>query len=330
MIAFRSRRLLSIVLVSALSGTTLAQSGGAGGGGADDLHPSVGFALSNLQLELNALNSMNDAASSQLSKAQARQKLMTDFIASKKLTDAFDAFAKGWKPQSALLSFQQAYQTALKAEQLRGAVTPSTTDIDTLTNEVAATTTMVQSQWNRLNAQLAQTEIAAHFLGQRNLMNEYHDFAAKNAAAVKAEMDARADRQVQLEKERRAKEDARRAAALEHLQKQWDSESHLNNSGINYNYQFSQGASQASEFSQTPFTAYAAGTGQNPAISRNPVSPTQPTAYDFWTGTTFNGYADPYYDVNGWPGGSSGVINAADAYRRAAVLRSSAPPPSMR
>jgi len=347
MVASRSRPALSIVLLGMLSGSAIAQSGGggapgaggqggAGGAGgnaatAPDMHPSVGAALANLQIELNALDSMNDAASTQLSQSQARQKLMTGFISSKKLDDAFKTFTQGWKPTAAPLSFQQAYTTAFQAEQLRGAVTPSTSDIDTLTNEVAASTTMVQAQWNRLSAQLRQTQMATDFIASQKLMDEYHDYATKNAAAVKAEMDARADRQAQLEKSRRAQHDARRGAALDYLQKQWDSQSHLNNSGTNYNYTFSQGASQAGQFSQTPFTAYTAGTGENAPISTNPVSPTVPTAYDFWTGTTFNTYADPYYDLNGWPAGySGGGANAADIYRRANVMRSPAPPPSRR
>ncbi len=346
MVALRSRLLVPLALVGAFAAFVSAQSGGGSGsggsggmgqggaggpggsggaatqgagtgaaaqGGAPAMVPAMASALTNLQGELNALNSMNDAAASHLDKATSRAKLMTGFLASKNLNDAFAAFQKTWTAQSAPLSFQQAYQQALRTEALAGPVTPSTTDIDTLTNEVAATTPMVQQAWNKLNAQLRRNQAMSAFIDSQKLMNDYHDYAAKNAAAMKAEADARAKQQQTMEQQRDAASTARKKAVLEHLQKQWDSESHLANSGVNMNYSFSQGYSNASAFSQTPGNAYIAGSGQTPA----PLAPAPtPTAYDYWTGTYFNGYADPYYDVGGWPGGVAPGADAAAAYRR--------------
>lgn len=273
---------------------------GTGGSASPSGSPGLTAALVNLQMELNALNTMNDASGAQLDKAERRSTLMTKFIASKSMNDALTTFSSSWKPQVAPLSFQQAYTTALQAEQLRGGVTPSSTDPDTLAAEVQATSAMVHQRWNKLNSQLRQSQQLTAFLNSNKLMDEYHAFAQKNAAALKADADARAAKQQQLEKQRDAKADASRQAALTYLQKQWDAQSHLANSGINYNYGFSQGASQAGPFSQTPGDAYSAGTGQTPP---NYAPVPVPTAYDYWTGTYFNGYADPYYDVNGFPQG---------------------------
>lgn len=289
--------------------------GGAGGGAAAQVAPGMTAALVNLQMELNALNTMNDAGAQQLDRAQRRIKLMTDFVASKSLNDKLTAFRTTWKPQVAPLSFQQAYSTAQQSEQLRGGVTPSSSDVDTLSAEVAATSTMVQQRWNSLNKQLRESQLLTSFLNGQKLMDEYHAFAQKNAAAVKAAADARAANQQNLEKERDAKHQASKQAALTYLQKQWDAQSHLANSGTNYNYGFSQGASQAGPFSQTPGDAYTAGTGETPP---NYAPVPVPTAYDYWTGTYFNGYADPYYDVNGFPQGYALGADAGPgaAYRR--------------
>lgn len=294
--------------------------GGAGGGaaaGGNAQPPGIVSALANLQMELDALNSMTDAAAQQLDGAAKRIDLMTKFIASKNLNDAFATFRNGWKPQSAPLSFQQAYQTAMQAEQLRGGSAPSTTDLDTLTREIAATTSMVQQQWIGLNGKRNEVQALTQFLNTQKLMDAYHDWAVGQAKAVQAEADARADNQAKLEKERDAKAQAARQAALTYLQKQWDAQSHAANSGTNYNYTFSQSASQAGPFSQTPSTAYTAGTGETPPTY--PVDP-YPMVSDYWTGTYWNGYADPYYDVNGFPGGAAvgGGRTAAGAYQRMA------------
>lgn len=290
--------------------------GAAGGSGQAAIPAGIASALGNLQMELDALNSMNDAAAQQLSGATQRIQLMTAFIASKNLQTDLGTFSQSWKPTSAPLSFQQAYQTAQQAEQLRGGGVISTTDIDTLTNEVAATTAMVQQRWNTLNSTRRQVQVLTGFLNSKKLMDSYHDFATSQAAAAKAAADAKAAQQPQMEKDREAKANASRQAALTYLQKQWDSQSHAANSGTNYNYTFSQSASQAGPFSQTPSTAYTAGTGETPPTY--PVDP-YPAVSDYWTGTYYNGYADPYYDVNGLPAAAvGGGTTAAGAYRRMA------------
>ncbi|MBM4113388.1 MAG: hypothetical protein FJ253_08465 [Phycisphaerae bacterium] len=273
-------------------------------------------ALVNLQMELHALNSMNDAGGQQLDNVKKRISLMNSFIASKNLNDALATFRTTWKPSAVPLSFQQAYSTALDAEHLRGGVIPSTNDVDALATEVSATSTMVHERWNTLNKQLRESQLLTSFLDGKKLMDEYHDYAQKNAASLQAAEDAKAANQATLEKERDAKDNARRQAALTYLQKQWDARSHKASSGIDYDYGFSQGASQAGPFSQTPGSAYSAGTGSTPpTYAPVPV----PTAYDYWTGTYFNSYADPYYDVNGYPQGYALEPNApaGAAYRRA-------------
>lgn len=291
--------------------------GGAATGAPNATPPGITAALVNLQMELNALNTMNDALAQQLDGASKRIALMTSFISSKKLDADVATFKTTWKPTSAPLSFQQAYQTSMQAEQLRGGVMPSTNDIDTLTNEVAATTTMVHTRWNTFNTTRNQVQVLTQFLNDKKLMDGYHDYAVANAKTQQADADARAAKQPELEKEREAKANASRQAALTYLQKQWDAQSHASNSGTNYNYTFSQGASQAGPFSQTPSTAYTAGTGETPPTY--PVDP-YPAVSDYWTGTYFNGYADPYYDVNGLPGGYAvgGGRTAAGAYQRMA------------
>lgn len=297
-----------------------AAGGAAGGadanGGGNATPPGIIAALVNLQMELNALNTMNDASSQQLEGANGRIELMTKFVSSKSLDGDLATFKQNWKPTSAPLSFQQAYQTALQAEQLRGGVSPSTNDIDVLSREVAATTTMVHQQWNTLNTTRNQVQVLTQFLNEKKLMDAYHDFAVQNAKTLQAQRDAKADKEAQMEKARDAKEQAARNAALAYLQRQWDAQSHAASSGTNYDYGFSQGASQAGPFSQTPSKAYTAGTGETPPVY--PVDP-YPGVFDYWTGTYFNGYADPYYDVYGMPAAAiGGGRTAAGAYQRMA------------
>ncbi|MFO0894949.1 MAG: hypothetical protein U0574_08350 [Phycisphaerales bacterium] len=285
------------------------------------ISPGMVPAFTNMQLELNALNSMNDAAGQLTDGARRRVTLLTDFVASKNMQADFTTFQQGWKPNSPPLSFQQAYTTALNAEKLRGPVTITTSDFDTLTREVTATTSMVQTGWNSLNSLRGQVSCLSAFVHGKNLWNDYHTFAAARVKQMQADAAAAAQAREAKDKAEMTKEDQARIAALDYLQKQWDSQSHLASSGINMNYSFSQSASQASQFSQTPSTAYTAGTGQNPAVY--PVDP-YPGVYDYWTGTYWNGYADPYYDVyggatfgpNGVWNGPDGGLTPAGAFRR--------------
>ena len=326
----RTRRSLALASLALLASTALAaaqggaggsggQSGGASGasgqpGGTASQPPGIVAALVNLQMEINALDTMTNAIAQQLDGASRRIDMMNRFLASKNLADDFKTFRQSWTPTSAPLSFQQAYQTAMQAEQLRGGVTPSSDDFDLLTREVGATTTMVRQQWDTLNSRRRDVQAMTQFLHDRNLLDEYHTYAGAQTKAAKQADQTLQQQQQAAAREQDQKDAAAKQAAKVHLQKQWDAQSHAAASGVNYNYSFSQGFSQASQFSQTPWTAYDAGSGQQ---APTPAPDPYPGVFDYWTGTYWNGYADPYYDVNGAPDGYfRGNVPPAQMYNR--------------
>jgi len=219
-------------------------------------------AVVNLQTEMAALELLNDLVGTKKADSAARITQMQAFMKEKNLSAAFDAFTP--KTSFQPLTFKQAYQAALEKAQQMGPPQSRITDLDTLTREVAATTTLVQGSWNQLNQNLSTVHGMTEFLDTNGSMNDYLVWAKQyNAAQKQAEADQLAKNRAAAQQDALERQ-ARGDRAVRELQKKLDSMPY--STGVDYNYTFSQGVQPGSQ------------TG-------------------FYQGTFFNGYADPYYDV---------------------------------
>jgi hypothetical protein len=239
---------------------------------------AVTAATGNLQDELAALQLMNDAIGPARAHSQARIEQMKTFVAEKGLAAEFKAFtpANSHPP----LTFQQAYQAALQQQSMHGKASGAGEDLATLQREISATTSMVQDAWNALNANLATVHTMSAFLSSKGLMDEYVSWSRsyesdrkKLEAATIAKQRAAADADAKQQADARDK-------ALKELQKRMDS-MHYVSTGIDYNYQFSQGVRPGSQTGDTQFS--------------QGVAPGSQMGY--YGGSYYNGYADPYYDI---------------------------------
>lgn len=236
-------------------------------------------AVSNLQSTLASLNLMTNAIGPAESDSKSRIAQMQAYLAQANLTDAFKAFTPVASPKP--LSFDQAYQAALQQQQLHPIQPGSMSDdLSTLANEVQATTTMVQTAWNRLNANLATVDAMTQFLAKNDKMDDYLKWAPSyQEAQKKAQAEQLASARAAADKQAQDQEVARNQA-LRQLQQRWD-QMHYVSTGTDYNYVFSQGVPPGSQTGNTQFS--------------QGVAPGSQTGY--YGGSYWNGYADPYSEI---------------------------------
>ena len=256
-------------------------------------------AMQNLQLELNALNSMTDTIGPMVGDAKQRLAQMQAFIKEKNLTGEYSSFkAADNAPQKPSLTFMQAYNEAIKAEKLKGTVTVSTKDLGLLSREVDATTSMVKQSWANLNSKRQDVAEMTAFLNDKGMMNDYTAWGPTYQAEQK-----------KIAKQNAAKEqaawDAKQKkinAAYNELQKRWDYLGY--STGLDYNYPVSQGGTYG-------------GSGDTQGISRGS---TGYSGSNYYSCSYWNGYYDPYYDVHGYPrrdaAGSVDSWNRAESHHR--------------
>ena len=291
---------------------------------------AVPTSLLNLQHELNGLNSMDASISSLIHNTQTRLKAMDAFLQQKNLTADFATASATAKPMTPTCTFTSALNSALEGERLQGVCTVSTTDSDLLTKEVAATTAMTHENWDRLNALMSQVGSRTDFMRAKGIFEAYQEWAPGfNQAQVSAKS-AREEQLRQQAAQHEKDQDAAVQAKLNSLQAQWDKIAY-SCSGIDYNYTFSQSDAQPGPFSQSPtsggpgFLSYSHTAGSGAVAGGQPAytAPTTgmvmvPGLYDgpaggqnivgapnmgYWGGSYWNTYADPYYDVVGYPHG---------------------------
>ena len=272
---------------------------------------------SQLQLELDALDTVTDVLGPMAAGAQQRVKLMSSFVAENGMGNDYKAFASSSKaPTFHGMTFQNAYQQALSQEKSRGMPKPSSTDTDTLTREVAGQRMLAEGQWNTVNSLHDQVAKMTAFLKSKDKMDAYIDYA-KAQANKPTPPDAGTDRRSEsqgITPEQREANIAKYRAQQEALQRHWD------------NYHFTTGVGGLPPGG--PFRGNPEGSpvGENPDqvgdydpyIAAYPNSAVENAWYsgDYYGGSWWNGYADPYYDVYGYPGTYS-APHLHHAYQRA-------------
>jgi hypothetical protein len=290
----------SLLLVASFASTPFASaaSGQPLASAAQGASNSSGSTASQLQTEIDALNAMTDALGPMAEGAEERIRQMKAFVTEQKLDAALATFTAG-APGSGFssLTFSQAFQTALDAQRLRGPATP-TSDVGALETEFSATQTLVQAQWTRVNGFHTQVASLTAFLQQQGKLDAYHDWAATAAGqraaqpAAKSPPTDRAAEDATLTPEQRQANIQRYQAQLARLRQNWDEEQHT-------------GQSSAYQPSQNRGGSANGGPSQNQAGNS-----------DYYGGSYWNGYADPYYDVWGYGAGARPAARAA-AWNRA-------------
>jgi hypothetical protein len=239
--------------------------------------------LTQLQTELDAVDTMTDTIGPMRQSAELRLQQMTAFLQQSGKTNDEVKWSTENPTTFHALSFQQAYTEAVKKQSTRGAAKPSSDDADLLSREVNAQKTMTQDQWSVVNKLHQQVQQRTDYIRSIKGMRDYEKFAADetkkrlaNHTPPPAATDRRSEaggispeqRQANIEKYQNQQAD---------LRKHWD----------NYHFTF------ATSDGPPPGGPFANRNNESDDYGNNY------NRYDYYDGSSYNGYADPYYDVWG-------------------------------
>jgi len=267
-------RLVPNLLVALTLVTPVALAGQDGTTAEND--PTLNPADRSLAIEFAGLGLMNDTVGGMLPSAQKRVELLTAYLKAKALDGEYGSYQA--PAFNAGVTFSQALGAAQDEAKLSAPT--MTEDHDTLAREVNAQMQLVQGSWNRLQTLRKQTWELTSFVRSKKLFDDYHTWAVKETSdeAAKAKADSDAKRAAADAAARN--QQAQKSAAMQQLQQRWDKIPY--STGVDYHYQFSQG-------SEANGADFPWGNGSY-------------SGDNYWNGSYYNGYADPYYDVWGGPG----------------------------
>ena len=280
MTRFLSRPVLAVALAFAAVSLAMTATG----------HAQSGASMAQLQGELDALDTMTDTLGPMRKSAELRLEQMTAFLKQAGKTNDEVKWSAANPTTFHALSFQQAYSEAVKQQASRGAAKPSSDDADLLAREVKAQKVMTQDQWSVVNKLHLQVQQKTDYIRSINGMNDYEKFAA---AATKKRMAKHTAPKPATDRhsEQGGITPAQRQANIEKYRNQ---QATLRRHWDHYHFTF---ATSDGPPPGGPFRGYTEGD----PIGRN-VDADNGYSYDnddYYDGSYYNGYADPYYDVWG-------------------------------
>ena len=262
-----------------------AQDGGAGASN----HPVLGVPVQ----QLAALQTMNRTVGPMLSQANARNMQMKAFLQKKNMTEAFATFAKS-APQPKELSFEAGYKIAMQRAQSEQHTAISSDNKDDLQDNIAATKTMVQSEWAQYAKVHSENTVMSSFIQSNSMMPEYDSFSSNFSKQRSAEVQKRIDAENMKQSDAAKRIHAQFKSQQRYLMQHWDQEMHLMNLANSSGYIMERNRQSV-----------VADSHEYPYLD----SQTQPVLWapqggGYWGGSWYGGHADPYYDVWGYPEGA--------------------------
>ncbi|MCA9284759.1 MAG: hypothetical protein KDA22_06075 [Phycisphaerales bacterium] len=252
-----------------------------------------------LQVELNALNTMTDTIGPMVRDAQSRMEQMKAFISEQNLDGALRSFAPTGSSSSFHgLSFHQSFEVALQDQRLRGTPTPISSDVGQMENDVVATQGLVQPQWSRLNSLHAEVAKMSAFLHAQGKLNAYAAWSKTPAAKRLSSHEPPPPTMDQAASDPSISPQQRAA----NIQKYQQQQAALRHHWDQYHFSGAPPAWTPRPYVQNPANPPASGSVGQSADADQYVTD------DYYGGTYWNGYADPYYDVWGHP-----AVNGAAA-----------------
>ena len=324
----------SIALI--FSTSALAQNGAAPAvapAAAQAAHPQVQSALVNLTIEYNALDTMLHSIGSMRINTQDRIKAMNAYMQQKNLLDGFQTYSASITNPPAGTSFNQGYQVALANEKMAGTPQPTTQDLDQLTTDVAATTTLAQESWNAQNKLFQQVSVISAYLQSKNELVGYQQWAPAYAEQQRSAQSAK----YAAENQQYSQQNLAYYQHLDALHQKWDQQPH--GTGLDFNYGFSQG--NGPDEGGTGESSNSGGVGVN---NPNVVGVNTPWNYagaqggmyagayggqgtngvpvgnnydvngGYYGGSNYNSYSDTYPDLYGYPVGTDMGVGGFNAY----------------
>ena len=230
--------------------------------------------------------------------AHTRITQMTEFISAKGMDAKWDAYRNTPSDKPTGISLDKAYSIALQ----RVMSEHPTPDADVVDADaaIAKKKAMVTKDWNAYENMQATMLRVSSFLQTNGMMDDYMTWAkdkgaanAKAAAARSAEANAKNSAAIQAN-------NAKFKARQRYLASHWDEAMHVmslaNDSG--YIMERNKGSVVADSHQYPYLDTQTQGVNLNTEDQSN-------GSLDYWGGSTYGGYSDPYYDVWGHHSGAA-------------------------
>ena len=276
--------------------------------------PQVQSALVNLTLEFNALETVMHSIASISINTKDRINAMNAYMQQKKLLDGFQTYSATLTSLPPGTSFNQAYQSALANEKTAGTPQPKTQDLDQLTTDVAATTTLAQSSWNAQIKLFQKVSVISAYLQSKNELVGYQQWAPAYAAQQRSAQSAK----YAAENQQYTQQTMAYYQHLDALHKIWDQQPH--GTGLDFNYNYSQGYGPnegGTGLSSNPSSQLAMqnaiSTGNDAENYAGGVS-NGIGGGGYYGGSNYNSYSDTYPDLYGYPVGTDMGVGGFNAY----------------
>ena len=266
--------------------------------------PTSAQDANDLSEELAALQIMNQTVGPMLTQANTRKGQMKEYIQTKDLISDWSSFSETAKAPEAL-SFEKGYQIALQRVKTEQPVSSTNADFGDLQKTINATKSMVESEWNNYGTANAACTKMSSFLTSKNMLTDYEEwsktYSKKRAADWQAKVDAANEKDGAAAQNISDKFKAQQQYLMQH----WDEEMHLKGLANSSGYVMSRDrGSIVADSHQYPYLD---------SQLQGQVSGMVPQGGSYFSGSWNNGYADPYYDVWGFPKGHK---DGDTAYKR--------------
>ena len=171
-------------------------------------NPSAGS--TNLAMQLRALETMNSTAGDSLAKSKERIEQMTEFIKSKGMWDAWEAYTAPPEHMPHAMSFEEALKVAVHHEQAMGPAEGANSP--ELNRQVKAYTDLARSTWEDYQGAMKTVARMSDFLNANGSFDDYHQWAGDMQQKKHEEMMASAKENAEenAQKQQALKEEADR------------------------------------------------------------------------------------------------------------------------
>lgn len=254
--------------------------------------------------QLAALQIMNNTVGPMLTQANNRNRQMLEYIGTKDLRSDWSAWRKTADTPGSL-TFEEGYKIALQRVKTEQPVSDAGASAEALTTEINATIKMVKSEWKSYNTANATSRQMSAFLESKNALTDYEAWSKTASAKRAAAMQDMARTTNEKEAAAAQKISDKFQAQQRYLMQHWDEEMHLKSLANSSGYVMARNrGSIVADSHDYPYLDSQVG-----SQSVNSV----PQGGSYWGGSWNGGYADPYYDLWGFPKGHD---NGDTAYKR--------------
>ena len=261
--------------------------------------------VNELSEQLAALQIMNHTVGPMLTQANTRNRQMLQYIGTKNMQSDWASYQKTAKTPSNL-SFDEGYKIALKRVKTEQPVTGNDASAEDLSRNIAATKSMVESEWNSYNTANTTARQMSAFLESKDSLTDYESWSKTYSQKRAADYTARAQAENEKEAAAAQRTSDKFKAQQRYLMQHWDEEMHLKGLADSSGYIMERNkGSIVADSHEYPYLD-----SQTEPVNANTVNEPfgRGSGYSgsygpgYYDGSWNGGYADPYYDVWGFPG----------------------------